>query len=157
FTHSGRTFHSGEFLTFPAGDADWSITLQSRGAPTPSGAAIRASYRGARIGGSSAPLPELVPNRPHRFKVSVQLLASQKAKIRCELDGTPCFDGEKSLPKLPLTESSRLQDGAIILCANVDRPSDATIFHAIRLRMNAGSACPLADVAGYKLGIVEAQ
>src|SRR5262249_1113216 len=70
FTHSGRTFHSGEFLTFPAGDADWSITLQSRGAPTPSGAAIRASYRGARIGGSSAPLPELVPNRPHRFKVS---------------------------------------------------------------------------------------
>jgi hypothetical protein len=157
FTHRGNSFHSGEFLVFPTGDADWSIALQSRGGRTPSGAVFEASYRGRGVGGRrSAPLNELTPDRRHRFKVTVELIANQTAKIRCELDGTVCFDGQEPLPKLSFAQSSRLQEGAIILSANANRPSDSTIYHTIRLRMNSGSARPLSNVAAFKLGLLEA-
>jgi len=157
FTHRGNSFHGGEFLVFPTGDADWSIFLQSRDALTPSGAALRAHYHGSGAdGGGSAPLTELLPNRRHKFKVVVELIANQTAKIRCELDGKACFDGQEPLPKLSFAESSRLQEGAIVLCTSVDHPSDSTVYHAIHLRLNSGSARPLSNVAAFKLGLAEA-
>jgi len=153
FTHRGRFFRGGEFLVFPAGDADWSIVLQSRGAPTPSGAALTANYRGSAAGaGRSAPLPELAANRRHTFKVGVEIVG-KKAKIHCELDGKSCFDGEEPLPAIRFSDYCHLQDGAIVLCASAEQTSGVTVFHSIRLRMSTGSARPLADVAGYKLGM----
>ncbi len=141
FTDSGHTFHDGEFVTIPVGNVKCSLSLQSRGSPTPTGASVQAQFSGPGIGGGGfTAVRELTPNKRHRFKIKVEQVGKATAKVHCELDGKPCYDSDTQLPEFDADASGKRLAGTIILCANANQELDTTVFHAVRLRLSAGSA-----------------